>query len=127
MDRPETVEPTLAAMRTAAEAARAANHEAYHAPRTPSSIYDRIATLHDLISKTEQLSNVLGQHTRNLAHAATDGTVELRSTAGVPAERALSAASKLQEAARLIEQAGLVVNAAWSEASTLYAADPDTT
>lgn len=120
MDHTEaTSEPTLTAMTAAAEAARAANHAAYDAPRgDTSNLYDRAAALHDLLTKTEQLAQVLGQHVRRLRDV--DG---LRSTADDAAGQVAAAAAELDAAAARIQSAHIEVSGAWSKLSTLYVAD----
>jgi hypothetical protein len=58
----DETEPTLAAMETASEAVRAANHAAYHAPATPESLYDRTGVLVELLGRLRQVAFTLGNH-----------------------------------------------------------------
>lgn len=108
------IEPTLAAMRNAAEAARVANHAAYAAPRDPVALYDRTGALHDLLLKTEQLADFLGK-----AVLATDPAA-LYSDAGLdPNIHRIAAAERLTRARAHVAEAQRAVNSAWSALSHL--------
>jgi len=113
-------EPTLAAMRDAAELVRAANHAAYEAPRTTASVYARVGELYALLGRTRQLAQVLGEHAaqlaRNPALRADDG-------GGDPQARALVAAGMLRDAGTRLDEAATVANQAWSRVAPLYLAD----
>jgi hypothetical protein len=115
----DTVEPTLLAMRAAAEAARTANHAAYHAPRTTSSVYDRVGALHDLLCKVEQLAGVLADDVGKLVEDS-----RLRSSErDDAATRARRARERLVDATWCVKQATDGVNDAWSDLSALYLAE----
>jgi hypothetical protein len=114
---PEQVEPTLAAMRAAAEHARAANHAAYDAPGDPAALYSRVGALHDLLAKTKQLTEVLAEETTKLAAAPPSGLYS--DDVAPPGGRALLAAELLSHAAESIAAANRAVNGAWSSLSHL--------
>lgn len=105
-------ERTLAAMSASSEAARQANHAAYHAPRTTTSVYDRTGMLHDLLCKVEQLARVLSEQTESLPPEA------LYSTDETPAgQHVFTAAEHLMAASGALTRAASHVNDAWSELS----------
>lgn len=108
-------DPTLTAMRAADEAARTACHAAYDAPRTPSSVYDRIGTLHALLSKVEQLAEHLAADARSLAR--TEGLYSTDDTA--PADHLDDAVEQLLGAKADIGHACARVNEAWSQVSPI--------
>lgn len=110
----ETVEPTLAAMSAASEAARQANHAAYGAPRTTTSVYDRTGMLHDLLVKVEQLARFLAEQAAGMPSGPLYSTDET-----TPGEHLLDAAEQLQAAAQALNAAAGHVNDAWSELSTI--------
>lgn len=108
-------EPTLAAMRAAAEQVRAANHTAYDAPRTTDSIHARAGALHDLLVKTEQLIRVFGEH----VGAVCDRDGLFSDDDGTPAQHALDACSALLVAANKLDNTAHWVNQAWQDLSHL--------
>lgn len=122
MTPPDKVEPTLAAMQTAAEHARAANHHAYQAPRTPASIYDRTGALYDLLVKTEQLAQVLAEHAGALDVDPPPGLYS--DDDGPPTAHAATASARLARAASAVRDARDHVNLAWSSLSHLGLRDP---
>ena len=111
-----STEPTLAALLTAAEAARTANHEAPTAPRTTTSVYVRIGALVDLLAKVDQLASVLAEHVQALVD---DPALRADDRGNAPG-RAVKAAALLRHAAALIEHAGTKANDAWSHTGSLY-------
>lgn len=123
MTPPREVEPTLAAMQAAAEHARAANHHAYQAPRTPASIYDRTGALHDLLGKTEQLAQVLAEHAQMLVVATPPGLYSDDDSS--PTVHAATASAWLRRATSAVRDANDHVNLAWSSLSHLGLRDTD--
>lgn len=110
-------EPTLVAMRTAAEYARSANHHAYDAPRSPASLYHRNGALEDLLAKTRQLAEVLGEQ---CAELITNPPAGLYADDGSnPRDRAAAASLSLRNAADSIAAARHAVNTAWNDLSHL--------
>lgn len=110
------IEPTLAAMRAAAEHARAANHAAHDAPRTPGSLYDRTGALYDLLIKTEQLADSLGKAVRSA-----DSDAMFSDDGLDPALHRGRAGAHLLEARARLTEAHRAVNDAWNALSHLGA------
>ena len=116
----DDTERTVAWSRTAAEAVRAANHAADHAPTgDPWNVYSRCGELRELLAHTEQLVEVLA-----------DQAGRLNGTPGLYADDALedvqranlhaaSAAAMLTSAAGHIGSARELVNDAFSALSHL--------
>jgi hypothetical protein len=127
VSEPQTdVEPTLLAMQAAAEAVRAANHAAYDAPRTPSSVYDRTGAMVDLLAKLEQLTEHIargvGWVSANPHLRSTERDIERDID---PVDAAQKAQTRLLSAARFLDTARTTVNDAWSQLSTLYLKDAE--
>jgi hypothetical protein len=113
------------ALETASEAARAANHAAYHAPATPESLYDRTGTLVELLGRLRQVAFTLGDHVERAPAAAMRDGLVLDSDDGMPvAEYVHEPRRRLADAAAELEDARQAANEAWSVLSHLKLSDP---
>ena len=118
----EIPEPTLQYTRLAAEQVRLANHAAYDAPRgDTSNLYDRTGAVHELLSRTEQLVQVLGEQVQRVISAEGLRAADGRS----PDRKAANAAAHLLAAGNAVRSACGHVNDAWSELSPLYIDAPE--
>ena len=113
-----TDDPALAAMRAAAEHARAANHTAPHAPRDVAALYTRAGELHDLLCQVGQLARGLAVHVE--AALVDDPPAGLYSDDDTdPAVHAAAAETHLAAAGSALHGAITSVDRAWSALSHL--------
>ena len=113
-----TDDPTLAAMRAAAEHVRAANHTAPHAPRDVAALYARAGELHALLCQVGQLARGLAVHVE--AALVEDPPAGLYSDDDTdPAVHAAAAETHLAAAGSALHGAITSVDRAWSALSHL--------
>jgi ParB-like chromosome segregation protein Spo0J len=124
MSDSEDIEPTLAALEAAAEAARAANAAGYPAPATPESLYGRTAVLVELLGRLRRVAFTLGNHVERAPSDGMHDGLLLATDDGVPAAEYVHDARRLlADAAAEIDDATRIADQALSALSHLKLTD----
>lgn len=110
-------EPTLTAMRAAADALR----DAYGAPDDPHALHARIGELHVLLTRLRQVAQILSERAGALDWDSPPGVFSDNATP--PARHAERAMLDLADAAAAVREADDLVNAAWSSIGHLGITD----